>query len=74
MADGRMLKRRITKSKKLAALKTDKARLLWFYLLPFTDVEGRMEADPEDIRDEIIRKQRKGFTLQAIENSLQESA
>jgi hypothetical protein len=72
MADGRILKRKITKSKKLAALKSDKARLLWFYMLPFTDVEGRLEADPEDLRDEIIRKQRKGFTLQAIENCLQD--
>jgi hypothetical protein len=57
MAEGRMLKRRITLSKKMAALKTDKARLLWFYMLPFTDVEGRINADPEDIRDEILRKQ-----------------
>jgi len=72
MAQGRMLKRKITKSKKMAALKTDKARLLWFYMLPFTDVEGRIEADAEDIREEIIRKQRKGYTLERIENCLQD--
>jgi len=72
MAEGRMLKKRITASKKLARLKSDKARLLWFYMLPFTDIEGRIEADPEDIRDEIIRKQRKGYTIERIENCLQD--
>lgn len=72
MAQGRMLKRKITKSKKLAALKTDKARLLWFYMLPFTDVEGRIEADNEDIRVDMLRKQRKGYTLDKIEECLQD--
>ena len=72
MAEGRMLKRRITASKKMALLKTDKARLLWFYILPFTDVDGRIIADCEDIRDEIIRKQRKGYSLNKIEECLQD--
>lgn len=67
-----MLKRKITRSKKFAALKTDKARLLWFYMLPFTDVDGRLEADAEDVRDEIIRKQRKGYTIEKIEECLQD--
>ena len=67
-----MLKRRITASKKMARLKTDKARLLWLYLLPFTDVDGRIVADCEDIRDEIIRKQRKGYSLTRIEECLQD--
>jgi len=72
MAEGRMLKRRITLSKKMAALKTDKARLLWFYMLPFTDVDGRIIADCEDVRDEIIRKQRTGYSLTKIEDCLQD--
>jgi len=72
MAEGRMLKRKITLSKKMASLKTDKAKLLWFYMLPFTDVDGRIEADCEDIRDEIVRKQRKGFSLGRIEECLQD--
>jgi hypothetical protein len=67
-----MVKRKITKSKKFAALSSDKARLLWFYMLPFTDVEGRIEADCEDIQDEILRKQRKGYSLQRIEGCLQD--
>lgn len=66
MADGRMLKRVITRSQKLAALKSDKARLLWFYMLPYTDVEGRIEADPLDIREDIIRRQRCGFTVEKV--------
>lgn len=72
MAQGRMLKRKITRSKKMAKLKTDKARLLWFYMLPYTDVDGRVEADPEDIKDEILRKQRKGFTINRIKECLQD--
>jgi hypothetical protein len=40
-----MLKRRISKSRKFASLKNDKARLLYLLLLPHLDAEGRMEAD-----------------------------
>lgn len=72
MAQGRMLKRRITLSKKMAALRTDKAPLLWFYMLPFTDVEGRIDADPEDIRDEILRKMRRGWTKEKIQDCLEQ--
>jgi len=72
MAQGRMLKRKITRSKKMAALKSDKARLLWFYLLPFTDVDGRMEADVEDIREDVLCKQRKGYSLQKIGECLKD--
>lgn len=40
-----MLKKRCSRSDKLANLKTDNARLLWFFCLPHLDVEGRLEAD-----------------------------
>ncbi len=72
MAEGRMLKRKITQSKKMAALKTDKARLLWLYLLPFTDVDGRIEADTEDIRENILRMQRKGYSVSTIQTCLED--
>lgn len=72
MADGRMLKRVITRSQKLAAVKTDKARLLWFYMLPYTDVEGRIEADIGDIREDIIRRQRRGYTIDVIVDCLKD--
>jgi hypothetical protein len=45
MAEGRMIKKRISRSSKFANLKNDKARLLWLLLLPHLDVEGRCEAD-----------------------------
>ncbi len=44
MAEGRMLKKRISKSRKFAALKNDKSRLTYLLLLPHTDVCGRIEA------------------------------
>ena len=40
-----MLKKRISKSRKFAALKSDKARLLYLMILPHLDAEGRTEAD-----------------------------
>ena len=48
-----MLKRRISKSRKFAALKNDKSRVLYLLLLPFTDVEGRFEADLSIIKGSV---------------------
>lgn len=46
MADGRILAKRITRSKKVASLSSDTARMFYTWLIPYLDVEGRMEADP----------------------------
>lgn len=46
MPEGRMLKKVITTSQKLAKLKSDSARLFYTWLIPFTDCEGRMRANP----------------------------
>lgn len=54
MAEGRMLKRNISRSEKLARLKSDKPRVLYFMMLPYLDVEGRLEANPKLIRGQII--------------------
>ncbi len=54
MAEGRMIKKEIKKSKKLANIKNDKARVLYFMLYPHADVEGRLSADPIDIMAECI--------------------
>ncbi len=54
MAEGRMLKKKIATSRRLAELKTDSARLLWTWLLPFLDVEGRYHASPEIIKGTIF--------------------
>lgn len=39
MAEGRMLKKNISQSKKLALLKNDSARLLYTWILPHLDIE-----------------------------------
>ena len=53
MAEGRMLKKRISKSQKFAALKNDKARVLYLLLLPHVDVNGRFEADLNVIKGSV---------------------
>jgi hypothetical protein len=46
MADGRMLKKTISNSKKLAMV-SDRAKVIWFMMLPHTDIAGRLNACPE---------------------------
>ncbi len=59
MAEGRMLKRCISESKKLGRLESDSARLLYTWLIPWLDVEGRHSADPEIIKGHIFPKVKK---------------
>ena len=54
MADGRMLKKKISLSRRLAALKSDSARLLYTWLLPHLDIEGRFSADPDVIKGQVV--------------------
>jgi len=56
MARGRMIDKRISKSKKLAALKHDRSRVLYFMMLPHLDCEGRYSGDPEDIKEDCVPK------------------
>ena len=56
MARGRMIDKRISKSKKLAALKHDRSRMLYFMILPHLDCEGRYSGDPEDIKEDCVPK------------------
>ena len=44
MARGRMIRRRISYSKKYASVKSWRARELYLLMLPHTDAEGRLEA------------------------------
>jgi len=53
MADGRMLSKRVTRSNKVAGLSSDTARMIYSWLIPYTDVEGRMEADPRLLKADI---------------------
>ena len=54
MAEGRMLKKQISISKKLTLLKSDSARLLYTWLIPHLDVEGRFSADPAVVKGQIV--------------------
>lgn len=54
MADGRMLKKKISLSRRLAALKTDSARMLYTWLIPHLDIEGRFSADPDVVKGQVV--------------------
>jgi len=71
MPEGRMIKRVISESKKLGRLPSDSARLLYTWLIPWLDVEGRHSADPEIIKGHIFPKVR-SMTIKKIERLLQE--
>lgn len=53
MAEGRMLKKVICESPRLAALKNDTYRLLYTWLIPNLDVEGRISADIRILKSRI---------------------
>ena len=48
-----MLKKEISNSRKLGEVKTDRARVLYFMMLPHLDVQGRLEADVRLIKGQI---------------------
>lgn len=53
MADGRMIRKEIANSKKLS-LCCDAARVIYFMMLPHTDVEGRVKACPEIVKGQYL--------------------
>lgn len=53
MAEGRMLKKVICESPRLAALKNDTNRLIYTWLIPHLDVEGRHSADPRVVKSHV---------------------
>ena len=65
MPEGRMLKKAISESKKLGALPSDSARLLYTWLIPWLDVEHRHSADPEIIKGHVFPKV-KSMTINKI--------
>jgi hypothetical protein len=70
MAEGRMLKKRIAKSRKFARLQSDKARLLYLMVLPHLDVEGRLEAEPDLLKADVLPLLR--WSLKTISKALTE--
>ena len=73
MADGRMLKKKITGSRRLAALANDTARMFYMLLLAHLDVEGRFSADP-DILKGAIAPRLKHITPKMIESIVNDMA
>ncbi len=69
MADGRMLKKQISQSRRLADLQTDGARMLYTWIIPHLDIEGRMSADPYVIKGQVVPRL-KGMTTEIIEEYL----
>ncbi len=70
MAEGRMIRKRISQSKKLALCKNDSSRLLYFMMYPHADVEGRLEADTRLIKGQIIPLL--GWSLKKIKSCLED--
>ena len=69
MAEGRMLKKNISNSRRLAELKTDSARMLWTWIIPYLDVEGRFYASPDMIKSTVVPRL-KTFTEEKISECL----
>ena len=53
MAEGRMLKKEISDSKKLGRLKSDRPRVLYFMMYPHLDRDGRLKADPHQLKGQV---------------------
>lgn len=69
MAEGRMLKKAISTSRRLADLQSDSARMLYTWIIPHLDIEGRFYADPEMVKGSVVPRI-KSFTLSKIEECL----
>lgn len=66
-----MLKKRISESKKLAALSSDSPRLLYTWLIAWLDIADRFSADPDIIKGHIFPKI-KSWTTKKIIKCLEE--
>ncbi|MFH1258327.1 MAG: hypothetical protein ABII74_00690 [Elusimicrobiota bacterium] len=71
MADGRMLKRAISHSRRLSNLKNDSHRLLYTWLIPFLDVEGRFFAEPSIIKGSVVPRLKK-FTEELVKAAIED--
>jgi hypothetical protein len=69
MAKGRMLKKKISKSRKLAALPSDSDRMFYTWLIPHLDVEGRILADPDCLKGQIVPRI-KSWTAEKVQETL----
>jgi uncharacterized phage protein (TIGR02220 family) len=63
-----MINRRIAKSDRLATLRRDRSRVLYFMIYPHSDCEGRFSGDVRDIKEDCVP--RLPYTHSQIEESL----
>ena len=68
-----MLKKAISTSRRLADLKTDSARMLYTWIIPHLDVEGRFYADPAMVKGAVVPRI-KSFSETKISECLQDMA
>jgi len=69
--EGRILKKVISQSRRLALLSSDTYRLIYTWLLPHLDIEGRFSANPEVIKGMIVPRIKR-ITISIIEKALLE--
>lgn len=72
MPEGRMLKKVVSTSQKLANLKSDSARLLYTWLIPHLDIEGRFSADPKIVKGYVVPRLK--MSLRKISEYLEDMA
>lgn len=70
MAEGRMLKKRISTSDKFAKLKNHRTRLLYLMMLPHLDIKGRIDANPLIIKGLCVPLL--NYSTKLIENCVQD--
>ena len=68
-----MLKKAISTSRRLADLKTDSARMLYTWIIPHLDVEGRFYADSAMVKGAVVPRI-KSFSETKIAECLQDMA
>jgi hypothetical protein len=73
MATGRMLKRNISESRRLSELKSDSARLLWTWIIPYLDADGRFFASASMIKGKVVPRL-PTFTVRNIPKYLNDMA
>lgn len=73
MSDGRMLKKQISMSRRLAELKTDSARLLYTWIIPHLDIKGRLSANPFVLKGTVVPRI-ETMTAETIEEYLLDMA
>ena len=71
MARGRIITKKVATSRKLASLSSDTARLLWTWMIPFLDIEGRMEGYPAVVLGTVCPRLRH-ITIEKCKKYLQE--